>query len=253
MTIPEELLPVIEWWEKDGKQTLAIVAAAAVVVLGYQGVKNWREAKRIAGADALMTAESVEELESAVASYGNGPSGAALKMRLAKAYYDAGSYESAAELYGELSGKAHAAFADIPELGLAECLEAQGKTSEAVEAYNAFVEARPESPYALQAKIGAARATALGGDKAKALEMLGALKKSVEADDAAVALVETAEDIVKRWEKREFIAPVAQVEEAVKAVEEVAAEAPAPEAAPAPAPEAAPAAPASEAAPQPEA
>ena len=30
MTIPEELLPVVEWWEKDGKKALAVLALARI-------------------------------------------------------------------------------------------------------------------------------------------------------------------------------------------------------------------------------
>lgn len=254
MTIPEELLPVIEWWEKDGKQTLAIVAAAAVVVAGYYGVKNWRQAQREAAGSALMEAamggDSVESLESAVAAHGSSASGPALKLRLAKAYYDAGqyddkSYQNALEIYTELDGKAPDGFAEVPKLGIAACLEGLGRTEEAQKAYDEFVEALPESPYALQAKLGSARCTALAGDKAKALEKLAALKDEVKDDDASLALVETAEDVVKRWEKRER-APSATDElantlEAIDATAEEAASlakeavaAPAPEAAPSP-------------------
>ena len=43
MTIPEELLPVVEWWEKDGKKTLAVLALAGIAAGGYFGWKAWRE------------------------------------------------------------------------------------------------------------------------------------------------------------------------------------------------------------------
>lgn len=227
MTIPEELLPVIEWWEKDGKQTLAIVAAAAVVVAGYYGIKNWRQSQREAAGSALMEAamggDSVESLESAVAAYGSSASGPALKLRLAKAYYDAGqfddkSYQNALDIYAELDGKAPEGFAEVPKIGTAACLEGLGRTDEALKAYNDFAEAFPESPYALSAKLGSARCTALAGDKAKALEMLAAIKNDVKDDDASLALVETAEDVVKRWEKRER---VSATEDLAKTLEDI--------------------------------
>ena len=123
MRIPDELLPVVEWWEKDGKQTLAIVCAVAVIAAGWYGVKGWREARAAAAGDALLNAESVEELEAAVASYGSSKTGPALKLRLAKAYFDARNFQSAADTYAELQGKAPAGFDDVPYLGAAECLE----------------------------------------------------------------------------------------------------------------------------------
>jgi len=230
MTIPEELLPVLEWWERDGKKTLAMAAVAAVVVLGYYGVKGWRESTRIAAGDALMNAESVEELESAVASYGSSASGAALKLRLAKAYYDAGSFQSAADLYVGLKGKAPKGFEEVPELGAAQCLEALGEYAQAVEAFDAFVEAYPQSPFLLSAKLGAARSLSMTGEKEKALERIAAVKKETEDNEADTALVNSIEDVIKRWEKREYVAPTAEIDEAEKALEEVAAEAPVAEA-----------------------
>lgn len=265
MTIPEELLPVIEWWEKDGKKTLAIAAAAVVVVAGYYGVKNWRESRRVAAGSALMSVsmggDSVEELEAAVASYGSSKSGAALKLRLAKAYYDAGrfderNYHNALEIFAQLAGNAPKGFEEVPALGTAACLEGLGKADEAIKAYSDFVAAYPASSYAVLAKIGAARCTALAGDKAKALADLAALKDALKDDDASLALVETAEDVVKRWEKREARNPAA-TDEFATALEEVnatanevaamvapepaAAQAPAETPAPAPAAEPAPA------------
>ncbi len=229
MTIPEELLPVIEWWEKDGKKTLAIAAAAVVVVAGYYGVKNWRESRRVAAGSALMNVsmggDSVEELEAAVASYGSSKSGAALKLRLAKAYYDAGrfderNYHNALEIFAQLAGNAPKGFEEVPALGTAACLEGLGKADEAIKAYSDFVAAYPASSYAVLAKIGAARCTALAGDKAKALADLAALKDALKDDDASLALVETAEDVVKRWEKREARNPAA-TDEFATALEEV--------------------------------
>ena len=44
--IPEELLPVIEWWEKNGKQAIVTVVVAAVVAAGYYGFKSHQESQR---------------------------------------------------------------------------------------------------------------------------------------------------------------------------------------------------------------
>ena len=231
-TIPEELLPVIEWWEKDGKKTLVAVAVVAVAILGYYGIKDYRAAQRAAAGDAFLNAESVEQLESAVADYGSSKAGPALKLRLAKAYYDARSYDSALEIYNALvtSGTAPKGFEDIPELGIAQCLEAQEKYDEAIAAYDAFVDAKPESPFAFEAKLGAVRTIAAKGEKDKALERLAAIKDAVKDDESRKALAESTEDLVKRWEKRSLFDLASTIDETAKAAEEAtpAVEEPAP-------------------------
>ena len=70
MTIPEELLPVVEWWEKDGKKTLAVLALAGIAAGGYFGWKAWREHRCDAAGEALLSAYTTDELEEAVKSYG---------------------------------------------------------------------------------------------------------------------------------------------------------------------------------------
>ena len=203
MTIPEELLPVIEWWEKDGKQTLAIVAVCGIAVLGYYGVKHHREAQAEAASEALLGATVVDERAEAASRYEGTKAGPAIRLQLAKAYFDAENYEMALGLYEKLVGHAPDGFEAAPELGKAMCLEALERYDEALAAFDAFAQAHSGSYQALTAKLGAARAIAAGGDKAKALERLDALKEEVKDDERAVARVEAAKQLVKRWEKRE--------------------------------------------------
>ena len=231
--IPEELLPVIEWWEKDGKQTLVMVLAAAVVVAGWYGVKGWRESRRVAAADALMSSYSVEELEESAAKFGSSDSGAAIKLRLAKKYFDAERFQEAMDLYAALDGAAPAGFAEVPVVGKAQCLEALERYDEAVAAYDAFVAAQPASYLVLTAKLGAARSIAAGGDKAKALERLEALKTEVKDDESAKARVTETIDLVTRWEKRER-ASLFDAADAAAKQDEAATEAKPAEAEPAP-------------------
>ena len=173
--IPEELLPVIEWWEKNGKQAIVTVVVAAVVAAGYYGFKSHQESQRKAASSALVSSRTLAQLETASNEFGGSKAGPSIKLRLAKEYYDAGQYESAMNLYKELSGKAPEGFAEAPAVGIAYCLEATEKYDEAAKAFEACAQDE-KSLYFLTAKLGVARCTAAAGDKAKALADLEALK-----------------------------------------------------------------------------
>ena len=182
------------------KSTLPWLVVAAIAVGGYYGVKNYLENRRIESSGALVSAYTTDDFEGAVQKFGSTDAGGALKLRLAKRYFDDGRYEEAIEIYDALAASAPEGFADIPAVGKAQCLEAQGKFAEALSAYEKFVEENPKSFLALTAKLGAARAIALGGDREKALAKLAELKDSVKDDAAAKARVESVEDAVKRYQ-----------------------------------------------------
>lgn len=182
------------------KSTLPWLVVAALAVAGYYGVKNYRENRRIESSGALVASYTTDDFEAAVQKFGSTDAGGALKLRLAKRYFDDGRYEEAIEIYDALAVNAPDGYADLPAVGKAQCLEAQGKYAEALSAYEAFVEANPKSSLALTAKLGAARVIALGGDKAKALAKLAELKESVKDDAVAKGLVESIEDTVNRYQ-----------------------------------------------------
>lgn len=219
MNIPEELLPVVEWWEKDGKKTLAVAAVAGVVALGIWSWRAHRESVREDAAAALIGYGDADSLQAAVDGYGALESGPMLKLKLAAAYFarqEDGDVQKALELYDELcaSGSAPAGYEGIPVVGRAECLEALERWDEAAKAYAGFVEeASTNSCLRLTAQLGAARCRAQIGERDAAVADLEALKKELVSDDAAVARVDATLDVVKRWVKRE--APVAVAEPVV--------------------------------------
>lgn len=191
--------PLAEDFVKEIRATIPWLLAAALVVAGYYGVKNYMAARRAAASEALVNAYTAEELEEAVTKFGGSDAGGALKLRLAKKYYDAGRYQEALDLYTALSGdKAPDGFADIPEVGKAQCQEALGSYAEALAAYEAFAEANPSSYLALTAKLGSARVLALSGDREKALQRLAEIKESVKGDAVSEARVDATEDCIKR-------------------------------------------------------
>ena len=197
-----ELYPLIEWWEKDGKSTVIWLLAAAIAVGGYYGWKNHRAAVKAAASDALVSAYTTEEIEDAVAKFSGSATEGALKLRLAKSYFDAGRYDEALAQYEALDGKAPDGFADIPAVGKAQCLEAQGKYAEAQKAFDAFAEANAKSYLALTAQLGAARCLAQAGDKKAALARIESLKAANKDDELNKARIEATESAIKRFEKK---------------------------------------------------
>ena len=208
-----ELLPLIEWWEKDGKQTVIYLAIAAIAVGGWYGFKHHRIAVRSAASNALVNAYTTEEIEDACVKFSGTPTIGALKLRLAKKYFDDGKYDEALKTYEELAGKAPEGFAEIPVVGKAQCLEALGKFAEAQKAFEDFAAANPKHYLTLTAQLGAARSQVQAGDKKGALAKLEALKKDVKADSIESARVEATIKAVKRYEKKSA-APAAEAKPA---------------------------------------
>ena len=194
-----ELLPVWDWWVKEGKSTLMMLAVAALVVAGFYGGRNWLRARDAAANAALVNAFTTEELETAVSKFGSTKVGPTLRLRLAKSYYDAARYQDALDVYDAVNAKAssNAAFADIAVVGRAYALEGLSKFKEAQEAFAAYAQANTNSYLLLTAQLGAARCKALQGDKDGAAKDFDALKAAAKDDQAKDRIARMA-DAVKR-------------------------------------------------------
>lgn len=195
--------PLADDFVREVKATVPWLLAAAVAVACFYGVKNYRAARKAAASEAFVSAYTTEELEEAVSKFGGSDAGGALKLRLAKKYFDGARYQEAMDIYASVSGEnAPDGFADIPEIGKAQCLEAMGGYADALAAYEAFAETNPDSYLALSARLGSARVLAQLGEKDKALARLAEIKASVKGDSVAEARVDAVEDCVKRYEAR---------------------------------------------------
>ena len=230
-----ELFPLIEWWEKDGKQTVIWLLVAVLAVGGWYWWKGHRASSRAAASDAVMNAFTTEELEDAVAKFSGSDAIGALRIRLAKKYFDDGRYQEALDQYDTLVGIAPDGFQDIAHVGRAQCLEALGKYDEAQKAFDAFAEAGTNSYLKLTAQLGAARTFVEAGDRKTALARIAAIKAANAGDELATARIEATEDFVKRYEKKVVLpaAPVAPAAKPAAATPAPAAATPAPAAKPA--------------------
>jgi len=235
--LPEELLPLYDWWKASGKQFLITVVAGAVILGGAFTFKHVRAAKIASANQELLKASSLDELETVVAKYGSTKAGNAARLRLAKAYYDASKYEEALQAYDTCLRKgAPVGFKEIAEIGRAHALEGLNRLDEAMAAYQRFDKTLSDHFLHPQSVMGIARILTLQGNKdaaKKLLEELKAQKTDVPAWEMAIA---SLEGVITRYQPRAERSLFDTANDAARAAPPAS---PAPVAAPAPAPAAA--------------
>lgn len=193
-----ELLPLIEWWEKDGKKILLVLV---VLVAAWGAFRYWKSSRaqtQAAASQALTSAWTTQELEDAVAKYGTQKSGPALKLRLAKSYFDEARYEEALQQYDALCAAPLDGFEAIPVLGRAHALEALGRFEEAEAAFGDFVATHEDDPLALTATLGLARTRAERGRKDDALKLLSEAATRFASDGMATMRIENTKKLIER-------------------------------------------------------
>jgi predicted negative regulator of RcsB-dependent stress response len=122
MKVSPEFIPVIEWWEKDGKQIVALLAVAAIAYGGWYAWKTHRETVKTAASEALVNSITTAEMEEAVSRFSSEKAAGALKLRLAKSYFDEARFEEALAVLEALIRKQLVGFlAGFPALLCRSC------------------------------------------------------------------------------------------------------------------------------------
>lgn len=220
-----ELIPLWDWWVKEGRSTVTMLAVAGLAVAAFYGIRGWLRGREASANAALvkMSAPSgmggtgmIETQEEAVNSYGSTKVGDKMRIVLAKGYYDEERFEDALKVYDEIikGGNKDRDIADIAIVGRAFALEGiasseeirdkqSAKYKEAAEAFAAYVgdNANADSYLLLDAKLGAARCKALAGDKDGAAKDFEALEKDAK-DEASKARIKRVADAVKSYKPR---------------------------------------------------
>lgn len=215
MKIPEELLPVVEWWEKNGKRAIVVAVVAALCGIAYLAWTARKERAEMATAEATSATlqdwnavvsnpngadadATVEKMKETVGTYGTG-NGSVTKLLLADADFRMKKYDEALEIYDGLvkSGELPVAFADVPVVGRAQALEALSRFDEALKAFDEYTESEPDAYLTLNAQLGAARCLAQLGKKAEAVKRLEGLMAAKKAD-ALLARLEPVEEELRR-------------------------------------------------------
>ena len=198
-----ELIPLWDWWVKEGKSTLMMLLVVALGVAGFYGVRGYMRSRSAAASQALTRANTPDELATAVSEYGSSSVGTALKLRLAKSHYDADHFQDALDVYEAVVKDAAKddPFRDIAVLGRAFALEGLKKYAEASEAFSAYAADEDKSHYAFRvtAKLGVARCKAQQGDVSGAEADLNALKEAT-ADEQQKAHVEATLTVLKHYD-----------------------------------------------------
>ncbi|MBP5510809.1 MAG: tetratricopeptide repeat protein [Kiritimatiellae bacterium] len=203
--LPEELLPLYDWWKANGTHFLITAACVIIVCVAVFGFRQYRAGKIAMANQELLQAQSVEDLEAAVTKYGSMTAGKALRLRLAKAYFDAGKYEAALNTYDAYLSKGgveQEGFADIARVGHACALEGLERYDESLAAYRAFQKDYPESFLIRQAQFGEARVLCLQGKKDEANKFLENLKAKVTGKTTDELAIANLQDVIARYEPR---------------------------------------------------
>lgn len=223
--LPEELLPLYDWWKEKGAQFLTTVGVVALLLTGAAAFIHYRNTKLAEANIELTKANSVDELEEVVAKFGSSKPGNAARIRLAKAYYDASRYDNALETYESCEKKGvPKGFEDVVTLGRAHALEALGKNDEALALFKKVSENKESFLYP-QAKMGMARVLTLQGKKDEAKMLLDELKAEKTDDPVWEMTIANLANVVARYEPRKH-SLFDMADQAAKKIEPTVAPAP---------------------------
>lgn len=201
--LPLEMVPLYDWWKANGKSLVTTVGVCVIAAAAVWGGREYWRGHTQAINQALLQAQTPEELEQAIAQNSHFKAANALRLRLAKAYFDAGRYDEAKASYEACLAKgAPDGFAEIAELGRAATLEASKKFDGAIQAYQQFTAAHATHFLAFEAKLGVARCTAMAGKTADALKLVETLKAEATGKPQQEALARQTETLIKRYEPR---------------------------------------------------
>ena len=187
--LPEELLPLYDWYKGKGKDHLLVAAIALVVAIVVFAIFKYRDAQNAEASLALGNADGIASLEHLNTQYGRTAVAPVIALRLARAYFDAGDYDKAVETFGAFAKKNRRhVLAPQGRLGLAVSLEgraslksgegdADGATADFSQARDTYIELASDekSPVYAEAMMGQARCLAMMGDKAAASDILDRL------------------------------------------------------------------------------
>ena len=199
-SLPEELLPVYDWYREKGQKLIYAALAVLIVVLAAFALMRHRASRADEASTALLSAEGVEGLENLNGQYGSTRLGPLIRIRLAKAYFAAGSYKEARTTYEDfLKSHSQHELADIAKIGLASTLEAERAFGEAEREFATFAQANPNHYLYPVAIMGQARCLAAEARKPEAFDLLDRLMVA-KANTPWEAMAKDLRGVIERFE-----------------------------------------------------
>lgn len=204
--LPLELIPLYDWWKKNGSQFVVQTGIAIILAGSVIGGMQYYKSSVATANKELLKANTTEELEALVHNYSRWKVGNTARLRLAKSYYDTGKYEEALGAYDTCISKgAPVGFAEVAVMGRAVCFEALNRLDEAMKAYEAFIKDNSSHFLVTQAKMGQARVLALQGKKDEAKKLLETLKAEKNNDPMAEMAIVQLQGVIARYEPRKAV------------------------------------------------
>ncbi len=156
---PEQHIHFSDLFKRFGTHAATVLLLIIGVIIAGVIVREKKITRELDASMSLWSVQSLEELKSIVEEFPSTEAAPRATLKLAKSYYDSGSYTLAMETYDDFLKK----YPDHPmaisaKLGRIHCLEAQGRLSKAADEFQQLADKLGPEHYATpQALVGRGR------------------------------------------------------------------------------------------------
>ena len=156
--VPSEIERLTEFGRKNAITITVTVIVLVLVVAVPATITGAKRRSADKALELLGSTTSLNQLQEIVDNYASTPSAPLALLQLAKEHYNTGNYPFAEEKYNDFrNAYGDHRLAAAAEHGLAHCAEAQGRTRQALNAFESFATRFPDHFLTTQALFGQGR------------------------------------------------------------------------------------------------
>ena len=206
-------------WFETKKKLLVQIVAGALVAAAVLGFLVWRSGQKQIEAEQALSAVhmpfspsdlptpgTADALAKIAADYPGTAAAAKATLRAASVYFGDGNYAKATEQFDSfIRNYSDSPWVSQASYGLATCLDAQGKVTEAITKYEAFIKTPGADVLGDQARLNLARLYEQNKQPAQALELLTKMTSAQQGYNPAAA--EVQEKIRELYTKHPDLVP----------------------------------------------